>query len=133
MNWTKAVIAGVLGGIAVTVADFVMHGKIMGNTYTQYDLFSQEQANPIYFALIAICIGITVAFLFAKTRGSWGAGAAGGATFGFWFGLASFFPSFYNALVLEGFPYYLSWCWGGIVLIDSVILGAVLGLMYKES
>ena len=75
MNWTKAVIAGVLGGIAVTVADFVMHGVIMQDTYMKYDLFTKEEANPLYFALIAICIGITVAFLFAKTRGSWGAAA----------------------------------------------------------
>jgi len=37
-----------------------------------------------------------------------------------------------NPLVLEGFPYFLSWCWGAITMIDSVILGAVLGAMYKS-
>lgn len=29
MNYGKAVVAGVVGGVVVNVADFVMHGMIM--------------------------------------------------------------------------------------------------------
>ena len=70
--------------------------------------------------------------LFAKTRDSWGDGFMGGATFGFHVGLVVFFLQFYPALVIEGFPYYLSWCWGGIDLIGFTILGGMLGLLYKK-
>ena len=56
----------------------------------------------------------------------------GGATFGFFLGLVAFFPNFYFSLVLEGFPYFLSWCWGGINLIDFVIAGVVLALIYRQ-
>ncbi len=31
---------------------------------------------------------------------------------------------FYNTLVLDGFPYFLSWCQGGANLIGAVVLGA---------
>ena len=45
----------------------------------------------------------------------------------------SFFAPFYNSLVFEGYPYYLSWCQGGSNLIAFVVLGAVLGLIYKQA
>ncbi|TNF71150.1 MAG: hypothetical protein EP299_12510 [Acidobacteria bacterium] len=132
MNWTKAIIAGVVGGVVLNLADWVMHGMIMGSTYTKYEVFTQEPANPAHFFLVAVVLGVASAIFFARTRGSWPAGIKGGVVFGAFLGLVLFFRSFYNPLVLEGFPYYLSWCWGGINFIGSVILGAVLGAMYKS-
>ncbi|MEE8137958.1 MAG: hypothetical protein V3T81_03665 [Thermoanaerobaculia bacterium] len=134
MNWTKAVIAGVVGGVAVWIANFIMHAVIMGQTYAKYpEVFSQEEGSPFPFLLVGVFIAVPGALLFAKTRDSWGEGIAGGATFGFWLGLVSFFAPFYNSLVLEGFPYFLAWCWGGINLIGFVILGAILGAMVKKA
>lgn len=133
MNWTKVLIAGVVGGIAVSIVDFVLHGMVMGATYREYsDVFTQEEANPVWFFVIAICIAIFAAALFAKTRDCWGDGVKGGATYGFYLGLVFFFQPFYSALVIDGFPYYLSWCHGGISLIGAVVLGAVLALVYKR-
>jgi hypothetical protein len=34
---------------------------------------------------------------------------------------------------MEGFPYDLAWCWGGINLVVSLLLGAVLGAMIKRA
>lgn len=132
MNWTKAIMAGVVAGIVLTLANYVMHGIIMANAYTKYPVFSQEQANPLLFFVIGIFTSIMAAILFDKTRQSWGAGITGGATFGFFLGLVAFFPNFYNSIVFEGFPYHLNWCWGGITMIGLVIMGAVLGLMIKR-
>lgn len=133
MNWIRVILAGVAGGIVVTIANFVMHGMIMANTYTKYPVFAREQANPLHFLLVAVCIGIPVAILFAKTRESWAGGILGGGTFGFFLGLVAFFPPFYDSLVIEGFPYYLSWCWGGMNLIGFVVYGLTIGLLYKSS
>lgn len=134
MNWTKVVLAGVAAGIVMNIADFIMHGFILGNTYTRYpEVFSQEQANPMHFFMVSICIAIMAAILFGKTRGSWADGVMGGVTFGFFLGLVSFFSNFYNPLVIDGFPYYLSWCWGGTNVISGVIGGAVLGAIYKSA
>ena len=67
------------------------------------------------------------ALLFARTRGSWAAGWKGGLTFGFFLGLVLFFQRFYDPLVIDGYPYYLSWCQGGINMINSLLAGAVPG------
>jgi len=133
MNWTRILLGAVAAGIATFLADFVMHGLIMGPTYMRYtEVFSQTQANPLWFLAISLCIAFTVALLFARTRSSWAPGWKGGLTYGFFLGLVGFFPGFYNALVIEGFPYFLVWCWGGITLIDGLIAGCVLGAILKS-
>jgi hypothetical protein len=132
MNWTRALIAGVVGGIVVNIADFVQHGLILGSAYEKYDVFTKEQANPLHFLSIAVLTGIFAAILFAKTRDSWPEGIKGGLMFGTLLGLVYFFQPFYSPLVIEGFPYHLAWCWGGVHLIDSVLFGGVVGLIYKK-
>ena len=66
MKWPKTIIAGVVGGIAMTIADFVTHGIILGKTYMKYpEVFTQEDAGVHYFFLVGIMIAIMVAILFA--------------------------------------------------------------------
>lgn len=132
MNWTRIVVAGLAAGIAANIADFVMHGFILRNTYMEYPVFSQEQANPLLFLVVSVCIGLAAAIFYARTVDSWAGGWKGGATFGFFVGLVAFFSNHYNPLVIEGFPYFLSWCWGGTGLITAVIAGAVIGAIYRK-
>lgn len=133
MNWIRALIAGVVGGIIVWVYNFLVHGFIMSATYEKFDVFAvAPEPNRIWFVVVAITIGIAGGLLFAKSRASWGEGVKGGVMFGFWLGLVSFFAQFYNPLVFKGFPYFLSWCWGGITLIGWMIFGAVVAVIYKE-
>jgi hypothetical protein len=134
MNLGKTVIGGVAAGVAVTATEFVLHGQVMAATYMKYpDVFEQEQANPLHFILVAVCIGVASAMLFGRTRGSWAEGWKGGATFGAFIGLIAFFSAFYRPLVFAGFPYHLAWCQGGINLIAMVLAGSVLGLVIKRA
>jgi len=132
MNWIRIVVAGLVAGIVVFLADFVLHGLILGNTYTKYPVFSQEQANPLLFLVVAVAVAITAAIFYAKTIDSWSPGWKGGATFGFFVGLVAFFSNHYYPIVLDGFPYYLAWCWGGVGIIEGVIMGSVVGALYKK-
>lgn len=133
MNWTRVILGGVAAGLATAVVGFLTHGMIMANTYKTHDqVFSQTQAHPAKFVAIAVVVAIFIAVLFAKTRASWAAGLKGGMTFGLWFGLAIFFMNFYYPLVIDGFPYFLGWCWGGIDLIEGLVGGAVLGAIIKS-
>lgn len=134
MNWQKAIVAGVVAGIAMSIAEFVMHGMIMASTYAKYpEVFTQEQSNPLFFLLVAVCISIFAAILFAKTRQCWGDGFKGGATYGLFLGLVMFFVRFYDSLVYDGYPYHLAWCQGGINLIVVVVAGVVMGAIYKRA
>lgn len=133
MNWSKIFLAGLVGGVLATMADFVTHAIILGGTYMKYpDVFTQTQTNPVYFFVTGILIAIFAALLFSKTRKCWADGWKGGATYGFFLGLVMFFAQFYNAMVIEGFPYFLSWCHGGSVLISATIMGLGIGLVLKN-
>jgi hypothetical protein len=132
MNWSKVLLGGVLGGIAMMLVNFVMHGVIMADTYRRYpEVFAQEETGPAWFALTSVLIAIVLAILFARTRRAWASGIAGGAAFGLLVGMTHFFANFYDALVYEGFPYYLAWCHGGMDAIAFTVGGAVLGLVIK--
>ncbi len=131
MNWLKLILAGIAAGVVTWLADFVMHGLILGGTYMKYPVFTQQAASPFTFLLVSLCIALAAALFYAKSYSCWGGGWKGGATFGFFLGLAAFFSNFYPPIVIEGFPYFLAWCWGGINVIDGVVGGAVLGLVYK--
>jgi hypothetical protein len=133
MNWTRIALAGVAAGLVTWISDFVLHGMVMRSTYMGLSqVFTQTESNPAWFLLIAVTICVMAALLFARTRGSWGAGWKGGLTFGFFLGLVIFFQRFYDPLVVDGYPYYLAWCQGGISMIDSLLAGAVLGAVIKS-
>lgn len=133
MNWSKVILGGIAAGLVVAIVDYILHGFIMVETYTKYPVFTQTAANPLWFVAIAILIALFAAILFGKTRSCWAEGIGGGAVFGFWLAMVAFFANFYPPLVLEGFPYFLAWCWGGINVIEGVVGGAVLGLIYKQA
>ncbi|HSR50866.1 MAG TPA: hypothetical protein VLV83_08550 [Acidobacteriota bacterium] len=133
MNWGRIVLGGLAAGVVKNLVDFAIHAGVLASTYDQYDLFRVEPPpSPLYFFLVAICIGLAAAIFFAKTRSCWAEGAAGGANFGFWLGLVAFFGPFYHPLTIAGFPYFLSWYWGIISVVSGVIAGAVLGLIVKR-
>jgi len=133
MNWGRIIGGGVAAGIVTWLADGFMHGYLLADAYKRYsEAFSQEPTPLTTFLAVSVVVGIFTAVLFGKSRGSWGAGAKGGATFGLYLGLAYFFMNFYMPLVIDGFPYYLAWCHGGIGLIDGVLAGAVLGAIIPK-
>jgi len=133
VNWTRIALGGLAAGIVTWLSDFVFHGIIMKDTYIRLSqVFSQKEVNPAWFLLVSLTISLTMSALFARTRGSWAAGLRGGLQFGFYAGLVISFQGFYNPLVIDGFPYYLSWCQGGISMIDALLAGAVLGAIVKS-
>ncbi len=133
MNWTKVGLAGLAAGVVVNIYDFLMHGIVLGDTYASLpEVFSQEQANPLYFFLISVCFWLAASILFEKTRMSWADSFKGGATFGFFMALPGFFTVFYNALVIEGWPYSLCWSWGLIGVTGGILGGGILGLIQRR-
>jgi hypothetical protein len=133
MKWSKIAVGGLVAGIVVSLVNYLLHGVIMAGAYTKYSsVFSQQQANPVWFFVVAIAIAFFFTILFAKTRECWAQGAKGGMVYGFWLGMVAFFGNFYYPLVIDGFPYHLAWCHGGIDLIVAVVGGAVVGLIIKR-
>jgi len=133
MNWTRIGLAGIAAGIATNVCEFIVHGLLLGDTYTRYpEVFEQTQSNPLFFLAIAVGMALVMAVVYAKTRSCWPAGVKGGAMLGFYVGLFLFLADFYYSLVIADFPYYLSWCWGVSSIIFAVVTGSVVALVYKD-
>ncbi len=104
MNWTRIALAGAAAGLVTWISDFVPHGMVMAATYKRLStVFTQTEANPAWFL-----------------------------SFGFFLGLVIFFQRFYDPMVIDGYPYYLAWCQGGISMIDSLLAGAVIGSSLKS-
>lgn len=135
MNWGRAVVAGLVAGIAQNVVNFVLHGLILGGTYEGQAAFVQEEnpANIAWFAVIALVIGVAAALLFASSRQSWQAGARGGLHFGILLGAVVGFQQFYLTLVINEFPYHVAWLWLGVEIISFGVGGLVLGAMIKRA
>jgi len=133
MNWTRIALAGAAAGLVTWIADFVQHGVVMAATYKRLStVYSQTEVNPAWFLLVSFFICLMAALFFARTRASWAAGWKGGLSFGFFLGLVIFFQRFYDPMVIDGYPYYLAWCQGGISMIDSLLAGAVIGSILKS-
>jgi len=136
MNWSKTLIGGVVGGISLFIANFVLHGLILGNTYMKYpEVFDQEEnaANYVWFTVVCLVLGILAAILFAKTRESWADGLKGGVVAGMWAGALVGATNFFDSLVILGFPYYLAWCHFGSDVIAFALAGAGIALVVKKS
>ena len=61
------------------------------------------------------------------------AGPAGGATFGLYAGVLVNFPkNIFLHLLIQGFPYALSWIWTLYGIMWYVVLGAIAGAMNRK-
>ena len=134
MNWGRAVVAGLIAGIAQNIVNFVLHGLILGGMYVDQAAFVQEEdpANFVWFTVIAVVIGVVAALFFSSSRQSWADGAKGGLHFGILLGAVVGFQQFYLTLVIDDFPYHVAWIWLGVEIISFGVGGMVLGAMVKR-
>ena len=137
MNWGRAIGAGLAAGFVQNIANFVMHGLVLGGMYLDQPAFVQEPDNMamqiVWYLVIALVLGVVASLLFASSRQSWQPGAKGGLHFGVLLGAVVGFQQFYLTLVVNDFPYHVAWIWLGVDIISFGIGGMVLGAVYKRA
>ena len=135
MNWGRAIVAGLVAGIAQNVVNFILHGLILGGTYVGQPAFVQEEdpANFAWFTVLALVIGVVAALFFSSSRQSWRAGPVGGLHFGVLLGAVVGFQHFYLTLVINDFPYHVAWMWLGVEIVSFGVGGLVLGAVVKRA
>ena len=137
MNWGRAIGAGLAAGFVQNIANFVMHGLVLGGMYLDQPAFVQEPDNMamqiVWFLVIALVLGVVASLLFASSRQSWQPGAKGGLHFGVLLGAVVGFQQFYLTLVVNDFPYHVAWLWLAVDVISFGIGGLVLGAVYKRA
>ncbi len=137
MNWGRAIGAGLAAGFVQNIANFVMHGLVLGGMYLDQPAFVQEPDSMamqvVWFLVIALVLGVVASLLFASSRQSWQPGAKGGLHFGVLLGAVVGFQQFYLTLVVNDFPYHVAWLWLAVDVISFGIGGMVLGAVYKRA
>lgn len=137
MNWGRAIGAGLAAGFVQNIANFVMHGLVLGGMYLDQPAFVQEPDNMamqiVWFLVIALVLGVVASLLFASSRQSWQPGVKGGLHFGVLLGAVVGFQQFYLTLVVNDFPYHVAWLWLAVDVISFGIGGMVLGAVYKRT
>jgi hypothetical protein len=132
MNVKKLLIASVVVGVVLNVFDAVVQGQLMAPTYAKLSGLFRTDMNMAYLVIGDFVAALVFVWVYDKVRGSFGAGAAGGAVYGLYAGVLMNFPTwiFLNMLIV-GFPYSLAWIWTLIGVVATVIAGAVAGALYK--
>ncbi len=131
MNVKKLLIAFLAVGVVMNIIDYVMFTVIMKESIAANPILRQD-ASPVWFIIIDFVSALVVVWVFDKVRGSFKAGVAGGALYGFYAGVLLNFPTWIGlSLIIKGFEYKQAWFWTGYGVIWMLIAGCIAGFIYK--
>ena len=131
MNLKKCLTIGLVLGVVANVIDFVVQGNLLANYYAAPP-FSQEN-NIVWLVVGDFVAALVFTWVYLRFAGAVPTGAAGGATFGAYAGVLVNFPThIFLHLLIQGFPYALSWIWTIYGIVWYILLGAIAGAMNKR-
>lgn len=134
MNVQRFVLAGLAGGVVGNVLDFVVHGQILQSRYYSQNPALFKADTPMYwYPIMGFLAALVLTWVWDRVGGSFGTGAKAGATGGLYAGVLMNFPAMIGMhLGFVGFPYALSWIWMIYGILWYVVVGAVIGALYKK-
>jgi hypothetical protein len=125
-----------LGFIAVAVTflilDFIVNGLILASTYQELqDLWRPDMDSKMYLFYV---IAIIVAFFFSLIYSRWrrGTGIGEGVHYGLLIGFLMSIPMAYGTYASIAIPYSLAIQWFIFGMIEYVIAGIVLALVFGK-
>ncbi len=131
MDVKKWLTIGLTLGVVANLLDVVVQGTLLAGYYGGPP-FSQE--NRVVWLIVGDFIAALVfTWVYLRLAPQALAGPAGGATFGLYAGVLVNFPkNIFLHLLIQGFPYTLSWIWTVYGILWYVILGAIAGAMNRK-
>ena len=131
MDVKKWLTIGLTLGVVANLLDVVVQGTLLAGYYGGPP-FSQE--NRVVWLIVGDFIAALVfTWVYLRLAPQALAGSAGGATFGLYAGVLVNFPkNIFLHLLIQGFPYALSWIWTVYGIVWYVILGAIAGAMNRK-
>jgi hypothetical protein len=106
---------------------------ILGGTYKNMPEVFNQTENPTWFIVGDFVAALVFGWFYDKVYASFGGGAMGGVMYGLYAGVLVSFPAWiFNHLMFAGLPYGLAWTITIVNIIWGVIVGAVLGALYKK-
>jgi len=133
LHLKKLILATLAAGVAINLLDFFVHGMLFENMYySQVPIFRRDNTIP-FLVLGDFVKGLVFVWVYDRVRGSFAAGAVGGAAYGLYAGVLVWFPAnIFLHLLIRDFPYGLTWAWTVYGVAVAVIVGAIAGAIYKR-
>jgi hypothetical protein len=127
--WFAVLVACIVGN----VLDYIVQGKWLTSAYYS-KIDSIRSDTPIYqFVIGGLAAVLVLAWVLNRLSSSFGSGAGGGATAGFYLGVLVNFPTFHFIfLMFKGYPYPLVWINTIYGVVWYMIIGAVLAAIMRK-
>lgn len=130
MNFGRIFKTAIVVAIAYMVVDYLSLTYVMGGYFTGLTIMNPN-ASMVTNLILDFLAALTLVWVFDRVRGSFGAGAGGGVTFGLYAGFLIHFPMWLAAHVwIRDFPYTTAWVFTIYGVIMYLVMGAVAGWAY---
>ncbi len=134
MKSSKFWIAVLAAGFAANVFDFIVQGNLLWKMfYANLPALYNQTGNPLWLTLTDFIAVAVFAWFYDVVYKSFEGGMKGGMKFGLYAGIFLNFPAWLFAhFLFNGFPYGLSWVLTIYGVIWGMVVGSIIGMMYKK-
>lgn len=135
MNTKKFVLAFIVVYVLLELSNYLIHGVILASTYAGEDLkqlFRADMMSNMWIMWVTDLIW-SFFFVFFFVKGYENKGAMEGLRYGFYMGIFFGLVNSYQAYAVYPIPYSLAFQWFIYCLIQFLILGVIVSLIYKPA
>jgi hypothetical protein len=133
MNVARMLIAFVVVYIALILTNYLIHDVLLMGLYSQPEVMKIWRPDMMSKMWIMYLVDVFIAFFFAVifTKGYEGRGWMEGVRYGFYIGCITALPAAYAQYASYPFPYSLALQWFIYGMIQYIVLGIVVALIYR--
>jgi len=127
-------IATIAIGVAANLLDGIIHGIFLESTYAAIpSMGAMDTGKAGWFIFGDFVAALVFTWFYGRVHSSFDQNPNGAVLYGIYFGIIVAIPTFmFNALQFKGFPYWLSWVWTIVLVVEFAIYGAILGALTKK-
>ena len=135
MEKKNLLISGLVVFVVHQILDYFIHQVILAPTYEATAELWRPEDEMLSLMWVMICVGLLWSFIFTYIFGWFhkGLGIMEGIQYGFCIGLFVMVPMAFNSYVVTPIPFSLALGWFGYGMVQVIICGAVLSLVYRPS
>ena len=131
MNIRKWLTIGLVLGVVANVIDAVVQGNLLASYYTAPPF--RQDTNILWLVAGDFVSALVFTWVYLTFAPAAGPGVGGGAKLGLYAGVLVSFPAnIFLHLLIQGFPYALSWIWTVYSIAWYIVLGTIAGAMNRR-
>ena len=134
MNAKQFIMAIIVIGIVGVILDYLTHGVLLASTYsTMPCMAGNDPGNMPWFILCNFVGAAVFVWFYSIVRSSFEGRSNGVLLYGIMYGIIISIPmDMIDSLIYKGFPYWLTWVWVIIAVVEHGIYGLLLSMFTKK-